>query len=252
LLGKKLHPERNLDQAFVIFIEKDLKKLLSENDQLFNEKRKINDILFNLKKSEINDIIKDVNPLIEPHYSKYCNKQGLLNFETFFNFYKDFTIFPEMINLILVKNLFFSLADAYGKQLNMLGVNPLTKTSEKNAVIKSMNSVDISQNNVNRRAITKNEFIDYGLFLDSLGITSFLMKSNSNTNQQEKFLYLIERISHSEAAKSLTLKSGKNFYTSKDYINCATMLRIKYGDFYNKKEMIEEEKKEENFEDIFD
>jgi len=81
------------------------------------------------------DVIKDIHPMIYPHYENYCNTNGLLNFELLFkyirffiSFYKDFQIFPEMVNLMQIKNLFFTLSDTYGRQINNAQTGPINLT----------------------------------------------------------------------------------------------------------------------------
>jgi len=253
LIGRKLHPERNLDQAFVIFVEKDIKKLLAENDQIFTEKRKINDLLFNIRKGESIEVLRDIHPLIFPHYENYSNPKGLMNFDTYFNFYKDYSIFPEMTNLILLKNIYFTLTDIYSRQLNNVGGQINYSRSVFESITKqNVTASDNPQNIANRRAINKNEYINYDLFLDSLALTANLMKNSAEYKTSDKMLYLLEKISHSEGAKKCLLKSGKTFYTSKEYIDHAYTLRMKYRGFYGKKEAPKDETKQKKFEDIFD
>jgi len=253
LIGKKLHPERNLDQAFVIFIEKDIRKLLTENEHgpVFTEKRKINDLLFNLRKGESVEVLRDIHPLIFPHYENYSNQKGLMNFETFFNFYKEYAIFPEMINLIFLKNIYFVLTDIYSRQLN----NPGGQINYSKSMFESITKQAVTgadNPHQNRRAVNKNEYINYDLFLDSLALTANQMKNSDNTYKAaDKILYLLEKVSHSEGAKKCLLKSGKTFYTSKEYIDHAYSLRMKYRGFYGKKEVQKKKIKKKKFEKIF-
>lgn len=51
-----------------------------------------------------------MEPIILPHFQNYCCSQ-LMNFEQYFDFYKDFSIFPDIINLSLLKLIFYSLAE---------------------------------------------------------------------------------------------------------------------------------------------
>ena len=53
-VSKKLHPDVNLDHAFSLFLEKDIKKLTSKRkDQLFIDKKVITDKWNSLKRDEI-------------------------------------------------------------------------------------------------------------------------------------------------------------------------------------------------------
>jgi hypothetical protein len=46
-----------------------------------------------------------------PHYQIYSNYNKFMTFDQFFDFYKNFSLFPDIINLIQLKNLFFTLAE---------------------------------------------------------------------------------------------------------------------------------------------
>jgi hypothetical protein len=43
---------------------------------------------------------------------------GFISFEQFFEFYKDFSIFPDIINLIQLKDIFFTLSELLVKELH--------------------------------------------------------------------------------------------------------------------------------------
>ena len=46
------------------------------------------------------------------------NTNGLICFEQFFEFYKDFSIFPDIVNMNQIKNIFFMLSETLIKELN--------------------------------------------------------------------------------------------------------------------------------------
>jgi hypothetical protein len=132
-----------------------------------------------------------------------------------------------MLNLLQLKNIYFTLSDIFSRQLN----NPQQQGVIQNNVSKSKSNIisgieNLTKNIVtgsvqdpnlqNRRAINKNELINYDLFLESLAITANIMKNSSDYKSSEKVinilskvLYLLERISHSEASKKCLMKSGK-------------------------------------------
>jgi hypothetical protein len=67
---------------------------------------------------EFAEFLDELHDIILPYYSCYMENHGFLSFEQFFEFYKDFSIFPDIINLIQLKNIFFTLSEILVKELH--------------------------------------------------------------------------------------------------------------------------------------
>jgi len=52
------------------------------------------------------------------HYQNYSDKTGYMCFEQMFEFYKDFSIFPDIITLIQIKTIFNSLSEYFADEAN--------------------------------------------------------------------------------------------------------------------------------------
>jgi hypothetical protein len=53
--------------------------------------------------------------LLASHYKNYSDTNELMSYEQFYDFYKDFSIFPDVINSTTMKNIFFFLTEALGQ-----------------------------------------------------------------------------------------------------------------------------------------
>ena len=47
------------------------------------------------------------------HYQNYSDKRGNMEFDRLINFYKDFEIFPDIISLTQIKNIFNYLSEMF-------------------------------------------------------------------------------------------------------------------------------------------
>ena len=130
-----------------------------------------------LKDEKIVAIIQSLHDVMLPLYQNYCDNAGYMNFEMIFNFYKDFEIFPEIVNLIQLKNIFFVLSESMCSN---------SKEQEK------------SENGQGKRNLLKNEYINYPLFLESIAFSAMFFRFEESFNNIDKLLYMIERMNHSK------------------------------------------------------
>lgn len=135
-------------------------------------------------------------------YSNYCSTDYLMYFDQFFEFYKDFSLFPDIVNLIQLKGIFSTLAEIFAnemaKQANL--IQDVEVSQER-----SMYSNDMEQ----KRITGKNEKINYNLFMNSLAMTAMFFKFNNQIKDMEKLVYLIERMNQSKGMHKIQKKTGK-------------------------------------------
>ena len=128
-------------------------------------------------------------------------------------FYKHFSIFPQIINLVQVKNIFFSLADIllqhYEQNCNSKFF--INRGNEENFDSKSFSE----KNSSLKKHLESQEIINFDLFLDSLAISSSLIKYTDYLEDHEKvfilinkILYLLEKMNKSEGVVKSKKFSG--------------------------------------------
>ncbi len=132
-------------------------------------------------------------------YEIYSDNHLLMTFDQFFDFYKDFSLFPDVVNLIHVKNIFSALSEIFGSQ------NTFAKHSDESD-LRSLNS-DINHLSVNK---TKQKVcINFPLFMESLAMTAMHFKFDQSFRDIDKLLYLVERMNQSKGFNNVMLRSGK-------------------------------------------
>ncbi len=176
------------------------------------------------------------------HYHNYCDCYNLLSFEQFFEFFKDFDLYPYMINLTGLKDLYYTLAEEFSYEVEFIKNSPRkilkNYTNSKNSdrqndtlgleqnlftydVMKSLTTQENLKNttlSINRESkepdkikhkISKNEKINFYSFLESLGVISFNIQYNDRFDNNDRVLYLIEKMNRSKGINKSLLKSGQ-------------------------------------------
>jgi hypothetical protein len=180
--------------------------------------------------------LKDISSLIIHHYQNYCDGYNLLSFEQFFEFFKDFGLYPDMVNLTQLKEIFYFLAEEFTLSLDNL--NDVAQSQSKKITIdrqldnldQNLISYDIIKSLTTREnfksiemsiseskevkkikyKIAKNEKINFYCFLEALGVVSYNIKYNDNFNQVDRVLYLIEKMNRSKGINKSLMKTGQN------------------------------------------
>jgi hypothetical protein len=113
MLAMKFYPNSKLNYAFKEFLYVDMKGILDnrKNVSVLYSQEMIHAIKA-LKQDSIVAIIQMLHDVMLPMFQNYCDNSGYMSFEQMFTFYKDFNIFPEIINLIQLKNIFFVLSES--------------------------------------------------------------------------------------------------------------------------------------------
>jgi hypothetical protein len=171
---------------------------INENQKMIvSGKKEIIEILQSIRKEEIVELIKDINVVVKVHYVNYADSSNLIGFDKFLQFiyiliprfYKDFSIFPDVVNLIQSKNIFYALADIF-----YLNFYDIQNVFIKNKGFSSFNlgnptepgeKLKDSESRV-KTLLNKTELINFDLFLDSLAIASTFIKFSQKYDEVEK------------------------------------------------------------------
>ena len=119
--------------------------------------------------------------VIKSYYNTYAI-DGLLTFDTYFKMYRDFWIFPEMSNLIEIKNIFFTLAEQKEiEEYNNSFIKLCQLSTKDNFQFKPINEKNIN----------------FELFMFSLGIVGLSLDTTIKLSDIEKVTLLFEKIGSS-------------------------------------------------------
>ena len=161
-ISEKLYPEMSLDDAVSNLLNKKIIPFIQEKKINIIDSEEMKEALAKLNNVNIQKFLIDLAKVIHPLYTIYSDLNGNMKFYQFFDFYKNFGIFPELISLTQLKTIFFSLCESY-----------------------SSNSEGDSKN-----IQKKNEQIDISLFLESLGISSMFFNFKDIISDIDRLLYL--------------------------------------------------------------
>ena len=156
-----------------------------EQIQIFKEKQKTKNEIINklnlIKEGKIYDILNVMKTVIKSYYNTYAI-DGLLTFDTYFKMYRDFWIFPEMSNLIEIKNIFFTLAEQKEiEEYNNSFIKLCQLSTKDNFQFKPINEKNIN----------------FELFMFSLGIVGLSLDTTIKLSDIEKVTLLFEKIGSS-------------------------------------------------------
>lgn len=126
--------------------------------------------------------------IIYPHYANYADNNELIDYSGLYNFYKDFEVFPDLINLIQLKTIYSSLHEILSEQ-----------------ILNEENEIEIKL----IKEIKDNYKINFNSFMDTLLLTSIHIRNQEDITSIERILYLVQRMANSKGADKSCLKSGK-------------------------------------------
>lgn len=126
--------------------------------------------------------------IIYPHYTNYADNNELIDYTGVYNFYKDFEIFPDIINLIHLKTIYSSLHEILAEQ-----------------ILNEENEIDIRL----IKEIKDNNKINFNSFMDTLLLISIHIRAEEEITSIERILYLVQRMANSKGVSKSCLKSGK-------------------------------------------
>lgn len=188
----KISTNINLNDSITFFFENEINEQLASFMENQNKKNDIMNKLNYIKEGQLYNILNILKPIIGNYYQTYAI-DGLLTFDTFFKMYRDFGVFPEMTSLILMKNVFFTLADQ--KELE----------EYKNSFLKIVqltNKKDFKFKPQNEKNI------NLELFMFSLGIIALSMDTTIKLTDIEKVSLLFENIAQSTKKNKTQEETG--------------------------------------------
>ena len=207
-------------------------KLNNCNETIILLKENIDNIYNILSQNkETNDFLNRFTKVISNYYYFYYEKKtNFISFQKLFEFYKDFGLFPDLINLLQLKEIF-----------NYLSM----KKKKKNKSLKE---------NLN---LLETNYLSFSEFIYSLGITALIYDFNENFNNLNKLLYLVEKMNQSKGIKKCNLKKGRTYTHSNDLISFLLEMKKLYPEYYNLNSNVEnfdhynKTKKVLNIDDIY-
>ena len=209
LLAVKLYPNQTLNDAFMqLFNLKILPMLPTKTLSLLNN-TEIQQAIEKVNTPKIKEFIIKFAQVIQPHYEMYSDAStGNIHFVNYLQFYKDYSLFPDLVNMVKLKNVFFTLKES------MLSVNSCHNTLNNNKK-ESKNYISEEADDEGEREY-KGDEITFGLFVESLGITAMMFNFKNILNDMDKMLYLVERINQSKACMNMNVEKHKGMNVNKE------------------------------------
>ena len=161
LIATKLYPKMLLDDAVSMFLDLKIEPFIYQQHRDNASNDEIKKALEKMDNPEIKIILKKLGDIIFPFYIKFADDKNEMQFYQFFDFYVNLKLFPEMISLSQMKNIFYLLCD-YDKNKS------LTMEKDKNIPDK----------------------IDFDTFVKSLGISSMLFNFQNILSDTDRLLYI--------------------------------------------------------------
>jgi hypothetical protein len=111
-----------------------------------------------------------------------------MDFEQFNYFFRDFNIFPNVLNLVQLKNIFFTLQELIKFQI--------------------VNNKDPNLENTYRNELIKKLKINFDYFMDAILLSSIHIKGMDDCNDIEKIISIVEKMSNSNGIEKSQKRSG--------------------------------------------
>ena len=173
LISERLYPEMTLDDAMANLLNKKILPFIKERKINIINSNEMKEALSKMNDHNIKNFLVKLGNVISPLYAIFADINGNMKFYQFFDFYKYFDIFPELLSLSQMKAIFFTLCES--------------------------SSVSLESNN--KSYIKKTEQIDFILFLESLGISSMFFNFKDIISDIDRLLYICYFIWKSDGIK---------------------------------------------------
>lgn len=186
--ARRMYPNLNNEEAFKTFLEKDLQKVRKNEGVFMQEKKDVLERLESVKEEELTVFAIDLERVLDSYYCMYANNKKKIGFDQFFEFCKDFNLFPEVVNLVQLKNIFFTMLDV-----------------ETENYKSAPEEVNLS----NATKINSDTKMNMRTFITCLMIIATSIYVNATFSLTDKVLYLVERMNSSEGVKKANITAGK-------------------------------------------
>ena len=115
-IAQRVFPEQPLDDSLIQIITEYILKLENTwNDERGVSSSYIKNQMENLRDPSVIEILSLVHRSIIFYYRAYSNLTGLMNFNSFLKFCKDFSIFPDLIAKSKLLRFFYTLANIHAQ-----------------------------------------------------------------------------------------------------------------------------------------
>ncbi len=180
LISTKLYPDMTLDDAVSNLLNKKILPFIKEKKLNIIDSEEIKNALTKMNNETIKSFLIKLGDIIYPLYRLYSDNSGNMKFYQLFDFYKNFSLFPELISLSQMKTIFFTLCES---------------------------SSNICESNC-KSSQRKIEQIDFSLFLESLGIASMFFNFKDIVSDIDRLLYICYFIWKSDGIKKQKIEEN--------------------------------------------
>lgn len=178
-----------------------------------------------LKNDDVLELLGIVHKTLYPYYEYYSDDNNLMQFKHFWNFAKDFGIFPDYLPKSKLYKFFNTLAGFY------------KENSKKKFHVTASTSVN-----------EENYFIDEHLFIELLVLCSLeVYYRDPQPSPIEKIIYLVEKMTQSSGPAIFRTRKGRNGAGSGEWNDFLLHLKMNYPYFFEltTKRTLEEGRKSE-------
>ena len=181
LIAIKLFPKMFLDDAVSLFLETKIQPFIyRRNRYIHNDNNEIQNAISKMEKPDIKKILEKLGKIIYPFFIKFTDNKKEMQFYQFFEIYTNLKLFPEMVSLSQMKQIFSILCE---------------NSNNKTNIEKVKNIKDI---------------IDFDLFIKSLGISSMLFNFKNILSDKDRLLYIYYFILESSSINNII--TNKNIF----------------------------------------
>ena len=192
LIASKLYPNILLDDAVSTFLSLKIEPFLIRIKKLTYKNTEIQKAMDKMEKPEIEKVLGKLGNIIYPFFIQFADNNKQMLFYQFFDVYKNLGLFPEMISLTQMKNIFYTLCD--------------NNIDDYSTLHKDKNMSDK---------------INFDEFIISLGISSMLFNFSNIVSDTDRILYIYYFILESKFFKNINAKKNitKKIYKNLKYRN---------------------------------
>lgn len=224
-LGERKYPlinniELSMERFFETYIKNKITKINKSNNKTGTRKEEILKVLSYIKGSKIYSIIKELQSSLFGIYLNYCDPNELLSFSQFTLIFKDFEIFPDTVNIIQMKNIFYSLTEIFQQQI----IQDIKQEMKLNNILPTQKN--LQQFN----PIFDVDKINFEIYCEALGITSLYIKSNKeNIKDVDKIFMLLQKMGRNPALDTVLKNSIRGINSTKEFNLSIEALKKKYA-----------------------
>ena len=211
LIASKLYPNLLLDDAMSTFLDLKIEPFYIKIKKINFKNKEIPKAFDKMENPEIEKILGKLGDIIHPFYLEFADNKKQMLFYQFFDFYKNLELFPEMISLTQMKNIFYTLCD---------------------------NNIDNYSSLEKDKKISGK--IDFDAFIISLGISSMIFNFSNIISDIDRILYIYYFILNSKYIKGINARKNitKIIYKNLKYRNVNKFKRNSSVDSATNRKMI--------------